>query len=45
LQQKIKKITNIYLTKHFALCEFDFRVEGFWLAPKLCRWGWDLYED
>ena len=25
--------------------EFDFKAEGFWLAPKLCRWGWDLYED
>jgi len=40
LQQVIKKITNIYLTKPFTLCEFGFR-----LAPKLCRWGWDLYED
>ena len=34
LQQVIKKITNLYLTKPFGLCEF-----GFSLAIELRRWG------
>ena len=34
LQQVIKKITNLYLTKPFGLCEF-----GFSLATELRRWG------
>ena len=34
--------SDFHLAWQWVFCletEFDFRAEGFWLAPKLCRWG------